>query len=339
MKKNLIKKLKQITAFSLFFVMLALSACSKETTDKEKESAKAEEDTSKKNNVNANNSKPSKTETLSYNLSIDTDTSVLDESYDISDILYGIFFEDINYAIDGGIYAEMIRNRSFEFGKLATEGAKNGWGAGDNVNFEVVDGSSDGSSLNANNPHYAVIENTGAEFSGIRNRGILNGISLVEGKEYRLSVFVKGLDGYTGPVKVVLCDQVKTDTIYGEATIDNVTGEWWKYTVSIMSNTTVSSSVRCHIQIGQGKVALDMVSLFPVDTYKNRENGLRADVVEYLAALQPKFIRFPGGCVVEGKTYESQYSWKDSIGNGMEMVINGETTVGDVAVRPQGIDI
>ncbi len=340
MKKKIIKKLKQITAFSLVLAMLSLCACSKETTDKENESTtKAEEETTKKNNVNANDSKPSKVEKLSYDLSIDTDTSVLDESYDISEILYGIFFEDINFAIDGGIYAEMIRNRSFEFGKLATDGAKNGWGTGENVTFEVVDGLADGTCLNTNNPHYAIVENTGTEFSGIRNRGILNGISLVEGKDYRVSVFVKGLDGYTGPVKIVLCDQVKTDTIYGEATIDNVTGEWWKYTVTLTSNTTIDARVRCQVQINQGKVALDMISMFPVDTYKNRENGLRADIVDYLAALEPKFIRFPGGCVVEGKTYESQYSWKDSIGNGMKMTINGETTVGDIAVRPQGIDI
>lgn len=338
MKKQLLKKLKQITAFSLVLMMLSLCACNDNSSTAEKETSKTEDET-KKNNVNANDSKPIVNNTLSYDLNIDTDTSVLDESYDISEILYGIFFEDINFAIDGGIYAEMIKNRSFEFDELAKDGAKCGWGTGDNVTFEVVDGSSDGTCLNANNPHYAIIENSGSDFSGIRNRGILSGMSLVEGKEYRLSVFVKGLDGYTGSVKVVLCDQVDLSKVYGEGTIEKVTGEWWKYTVTIKSSETVNSGVRCHIQIGQGKVALDMVTLFPVDTYKNRENGLRADVVEYLAALEPKFIRFPGGCVVEGKTYESQYSWKDSIGNGMEMTINGEKTVGDIAVRPQGIDI
>lgn len=339
MNIKLLKKFKQVIAFSLVFVMLSLCACNDDSKNSENESNVKTEDETKKNNVNANNSKPIVNNTLNYDLSIDTDTSVLDESYDISEILYGIFFEDINFAIDGGIYAEMIKNRSFEFDKLAKDGAKCGWGTGENVNFDVVDGSTDGTYLNANNPHYAIIENTGTEMSGIRNRGILSGMSLVEGKEYRLSVFVKGLDGYTGPVKVVLTDQVDLTKVYGETTIDKVTGEWWKYTVTIKSSTTVNTGVRCHIQIGKGKAAIDMVTLFPVDTYKNRENGLRTDVVEYLAALEPKFIRFPGGCVVEGKTYESQYNWKDSIGNGMEMVINGEKTVGDIAVRPQGIDI
>lgn len=342
MKKNFVKRTKQTLALFLSVVMLTGCSCSGNSNNKadNKETTEAtEEETSKKNNVNANNSKPITVDKLSYNLSIDTDTSVLDESYDISEMLYGIFFEDINYAIDGGIYAEMIKNRSFEFDELASDGGKTGWGADDNITFEIIDGSTDGTSLNSNNPHYATIENLNTEFSGIRNRGILDGIALEEGKEYRLSLFVKGLDGYTGPVKIWLTDQVDQTKNYGEAIIENVTGEWWKYTVTFTATETVSSAVRCHVMIEQGKIAIDMVSLFPVDTYKNRENGLRADVVEYLAALEPKFIRFPGGCVVEGKTYESQYSWKDSIGNGMEFTINGEVTVGDVAVRPQGIDI
>ncbi len=342
MKKNIVANLKKIV--SLFMIVTMMTACScsddsKNTAETTSSVEKTSEEETTKKVINANNSKPIINETLDYNLNIETDTSVLDESYDISDILYGIFFEDINFAIDGGIYAEMIKNRSFEFAELATDGAKNGWGTGDGVVFDVVNGLEDGTCLNENNPHYAVVENTGDSFSGIRNRGILNGIALEEGKEYRLSVYVKGLDGYTGPVKVWLTDQVDTSVTYGEAVIDKVSDSWWKYTVTFKANKTVSSAVRCHIMIEKGKVALDMVSLFPVDTYKGRENGLRADVVEYLAALEPKFIRFPGGCVVEGKTYESQYSWKDSIGNGMEMTINGEVTVGDVAVRPQGIDI
>lgn len=341
MKKRIKSVLKQ--AFSLMLIVTLLAGCSCNDSKKSDDDATVTEESKKddsKNKVNANTAKPIVEEkALDYNLSIKTDTSVLDESYDISDILYGIFFEDINHAIDGGIYAEMVKNRSFEYGDIADDGAYTGWAANDYAEFEVVDGSEDGTCLNENNTHYAIIENTGSEMSGIRNRGLLDGFAIEEGKEYRFTAFIKGLDGYTGPVEIGMYEQGEYSLGMGSARIEKVSDEWWKYTAIMKANVSGSDRLRLHVLIDEGKIAIDMVSFMPVDTYKNRENGLRADIVAYLEALEPKFIRFPGGCVVEGKTYESQYSWKDSIGNGLEFVINGQKTYGDVAARPQGIDI
>lgn len=337
MKRKFTNKLKQLISLFLVVIMLAGCSCSNNKADNNGEKDTNEEETRKV--INANNSKPIKSEPVNYNLEINDDTSILDESYDISEILYGIFFEDINYAIDGGLYAEMVKNRSFEYSSIAQDGNKNGWGTGDNVNFTVVDGSTDGTCLNENNPSYAVIENTVSGFAGIRNRGFLDGMAVKKDAKYRFSAFIKGLDGYTGPVKVMLTDSNDYGKVYGEAVIDKISNQWWKYTVEFTATETVSSEVRLQVMIEKGKAAFDMVSLFPEDTYKNRENGLRKDIVEYLEALSPKFIRFPGGCVVEGKSYESQYNWKDSIGNGLEFTINGQKTVGDVAARPLAIDI
>ncbi len=274
-----------------------------------------------------------------YSLSINGSTEGLDESYDISDILYGLFLEDINHAVDGGLYAEMIKNRSFEYGSLATGGSKHGYLTTDTsvVDFKIVNGSTDGTALNENNPQYAIVTNSGSDYQGFYNNGYLDGMAVEEGKEYKFSIYLKGLEGYKGPVKVALKDKDGTEIAGG--TIDTIKNEWWKYELTLKANATVNKKLGCYVMIEKGSVAVDMVSLFPVETYNNRENGLRADLVKYLEELNPKFLRFPGGCVIEGKTLESAYSWKDSIGNGLEFVVNGEKTVGDVAVRPQGIDI
>ena len=116
-------------------------------------------------------------------LAFDADTSALNDSYQISDLLYGIFLEDINYAVDGGLYAEMVKNRSFEFGAYASGANQHGWSVTDRdaVSFEVADGSGDGTAIHANNPHYAVVKNSGAEPAGISNGGFLDGMAVTGG--------------------------------------------------------------------------------------------------------------------------------------------------------------
>lgn len=272
-------------------------------------------------------------------LTINADTSALDASSEISPLLYGIFLEDINFAVDGGMYAQMIKNGSFEYGMLAKNSGQHGYSVSnsDTLTFEVADGSQDGTSLNENNPHYAILTNTSDSAEGIGNKGYLKGMAVQEGAVYNFSVFLKGLDGYTGPVEICIDD--KEGTVIGEASIPSVTDTWAKYECSLTANTTADKSLRLWVKIGQGKVAVDMVSLFPADTYKGRENGIRKDIGEYLEALEPKFLRFPGGCAVEGTMEENKYSWKDSIGNGLSFTVNGEETVGDVAARPLGLDI
>lgn len=259
------------------------------------------------------------------------------ESYDISDMLYGLFFEDINFAVDGGLYAEMIKNRSFEYGSMATNEEKHGWTALGDVAFEVIDGSSDQSWLNENNPHYARLTNQSGSPAGIGNEGFLDGISLEEKAIYRFSGYFRAPESYEGKLTIRLLD--RDGNSYGEAAIEGLKKEWWKHEVSITATATISKGLKLYVLMDQGTVETDMISLFPEDTYNKRENGLRKDLAEALADLSPKFIRFPGGCIVEGKTLDSAYNWKDSIGNGLAFTINGEETYGDVATRPLGINL
>lgn len=254
------------------------------------------------------------------------------DSYEISDMLYGLFFEDINFAIDGGLYAEKIKNRSFEYSKMAVGGAKCGWQSLNEVGFEIIDGSADSSALNSNNLSYARITNSKDIPDGIGNEGFLDGLAVDADTEYRFSAFLRSTQGYSGTVTVSLRDN--TGKIYGEAVIEAITGEWWRYEVSLIAKEAANKGLRLYVLIDKGTVDIDMVSLFPKDTYKGRANGLRKDLAEALEALSPKFIRFPGGCVVEGKNLSNAYDWKDSIGNGMEFVVNGKATYGDVAARP-----
>ena len=128
--------------------------------------------------------------------------------------------------------------------------------------------------------------------------------------------------------------------VVGSGTIENVTSEWKKYELKLTSSVTSNKNVKLQVTIPKGKIAIDMVSLFPQDTYKGRKNGLRKDLAEKLEELHPGFLRFPGGCVVEGATIETRYNWKDSIGadsSGQPFEFNGK--YGDVAARKQGQNI
>lgn len=259
-----------------------------------------------------------------------------DKVHDISDILYGIFIEDINFAADGGLYAEMVQNRSFEFTNLASDNEKHAWSDVGTVTAKVVKGDKTGC-LNANNPNYMVIENKSDSDAGIANEGFLDGMSIKENTGYDFSVYAKGMDSYTGPLNVKL---MNGSDVVGSGTIENVTAEWKKYELKLTSSVTSNKNVKLQVTIPKGKIAIDMVSLFPQDTYKGRKNGLRKDLAEKLEELHPGFLRFPGGCVVEGATIETRYNWKDSIGadsSGQPFEFNGK--YGDVAARKQGQNI
>lgn len=263
-----------------------------------------------------------------YTLNIDAG----DEIHDISDLLFGVFFEDINFAADGGLYAEMVANRSFEFTALAQDDALYRWNSVNNAEISVK--SDKKHSLNENNPNYLVIKGNG-EKSGIENRGFLDGMSIVEGKTYNASLYAKG--EYNGKVYVNLAVDGK---VVATDYIDNISSKWQKYTFTLNSSVTANKGVTLQVLTDGGEVYFDMISLFPEDTYKNRENGLRADMCQLLEELQPRFLRFPGGCVIEGYDMNSAYDWKDSIGvneNGDPLLFNGK--YGDVAVRSQGVSI
>lgn len=265
------------------------------------------------------------TKDLDYLIRIDgTDT------YQISDLLYGLFLEDINFAIDGGLYAEMVKNRSFEYASMAKEEGFHGFSTIGDVSYEILDGSKDNSFLNRNNPHYLRLKNKSGEFRGIKNSGFLDGMNIEANTSYDFSVYART----DTPTKICVQLKNETGTVYAESTVEISKKEWWKYATTLTTTDETPKNATLHVLITKGTIDVDMISLFPVDTYKNRQNGLRKDLASALEDLTPKFLRFPGGCVVEGESLQNAYNWKDSIGNGLEFTINGEVSYGDVAARP-----
>ena len=184
----------------------------------------------------------------------------------ISEKLFGIFLEDINHAVDGGLYAEMIKNRSFDFKASASGAAKHGWFADDGLDFSVKDGSKDNSGLNKNNESYAVLVNPSSKELGIANRGFLDGMKITKGT-YTASVYLKGLDGFTGPVKLSLGSKDKPDLLASK-TIDKITDSWKKYTVTFDVTDKLDDEARLKLSFNKGSIAADMISLMPDDTYK-----------------------------------------------------------------------
>ena len=277
------------------------------------------------------------TENSNYSLTVNAGTPV----HDISDTLFGIFIEDINFAADGGLYAEMVCNRSFEFTKLARDNERHAWSDIGEISANVVtgDGVPDGNyqPLNENNPNYMKLSNTSGEPAGIANKGFLDGMAVTEGAVYDVSAYIRGTDGYTGAVYFAIT--VDGEPV-AEETVPSVTDEWHKYEVTLTSPVTANRNVRLQVLIDGGAVDIDFVSMFPQDTYKGRKNGLRKDLAEKLEALEPKFLRFPGGCVTEGYTLDLAYDWKDSIGVGSDgepLVFGG--VYGNTAARKQGQNI
>ncbi len=272
------------------------------------------------------------TENADYTLNIDAD----DEIHDISDLLFGLFFEDINFAADGGLYAEKVVNRSFEYTELAADDAFFGWSRVGGADAQVKLDDKE-NALNENNTNYLVINNTADVPAGVANKGFLDGMSIEENAKYNFSVYAKGLDGYSGGLYARLC--IGNETV-GEGKIDAVTSEWQKHELSLTASKGAFQNVTLQLLCDKGSVAVDMVSLFPEDTFKGRENGMRKDLGIMLEELEPKFLRFPGGCIIEGNDYETAYNWKDSIAtgsNGLPLEFGGK--YGDVAARKQGINL
>ena len=218
---------------------------------------------------------------------------------------WGIFFEDINYAADGGLYAELIKNRSFEFPDHFC-----GWDISGKVTL-MNDGPFE------RNPHYVRLAPSGHrdKHTMIENHGFF-GIGVKGGEEYRFSVWARVPDGGNAKLWVDLVDNATMgeDQKMGNAGVEISGKEWKKYTAIIKPDKTFA---KAHLRIwGDGKVTTDVehVSLFPVKTYKGHENGLRADVAQALEDLHPGVFRFPGGCIVEGTDLETRYQWKNSVG-------------------------
>ncbi|MBP3330635.1 MAG: hypothetical protein J6L89_07370 [Clostridia bacterium] len=264
---------------------------------------------------------------ISADYTLDIDAS--EKSKAISDLLFGIFFEDINFAADGGLYAEKIVNRSFEYTEIAENDRLYGWNKVGNPEIEVKINDQE-NSLNANNTNYIIIKSSSP--AGIENRGFLDGMSIAKDEKYNLSLYAKG----EGRITVNLC---VNGTIISSGKIENITSQWAKYNLELTSDVDAFSGVTLQVLV-EGEASLDMISLFPENTFKNRENGMRNDLGKMLEELKPRFLRFPGGCVIEGYDEETAFSWKDSIGvdeNGEPLLFDGK--YGDVAARKQGINL
>ena len=222
----------------------------------------------------------------------------------IQSTMYGIFFEDINYAADGGLYGEMIKNRSFEFPQHLM-----GWQA-----FGCVDVKDDGPFARC--PHY--VELSAADHkdrrTGLTNEGYF-GIGLKKGEQYRFSVWAKAPKG-NGTIRVQLINENSMDERqqFAEQTLDITSADWKKYTLTLTSPLTLKHAKLRIFLKGANSVALEHISLFPVNTFKNRENGMRRDLAQALADLHPGIFRFPGGCIVEGTDLDTRYQWKNTVG-------------------------
>ena len=240
----------------------------------------------------------------------------------ISSDLFGLFFEDINYAADGGLYAELIQNRSFEYNPTEQkdwnpfsfwEYVSPGFSYG-RISVETT------SPINPNNPHYMVldVEHVGheAKFTGTSGVGLKNagfdGIVLKANDQYNFSVFMRQLS--KEPMAITISLQTSTGKVLAENKISTSAGDWKKYSANLISTESCDKANLVILATTEGKIALDVVSLFPEKTFKNRPNGLRTDLATMLADMKPRFIRFPGGCLAHGDGLGNMYRWKNTIG-------------------------
>ncbi|KRF03606.1 alpha-L-arabinofuranosidase [Paenibacillus sp. Soil766] len=235
--------------------------------------------------------------------------------------LFGIFFEDLNHAADGGLYAELVHNRSFEFDPIdrkdyhaltAWEKVERGGGSAD---LKVEDTYP----LHPRNKHYASIEvlSEGAGV-GLMNLGFNSGVSVRQGESYVFSMYARRDIDSDVPVSISIEDN--DGTMYAETLIAVNATEWTKYEARLTARATSHNGRLVILTKGKGKLYLDMVSLFPEKTFNHRSNGLRADIAALLADMKPKFMRFPGGCLVHDGSLNpedrnSMYRWKNTIGD------------------------
>ena len=228
----------------------------------------------------------------------------------LSPSMFGIFFEDINFGADGGLYPELVKNRSFEFQEPLT-----GW-------HEILGFSSKGfdppkgeltihteNPLNQLNPHYLRVRVYESGY-GFRNTGFRD-IGVESGAEYRFSAYVRS--GGPKSIRATVTDGSGHEL--ASAKLEGFDDHWKRYETVIRTNATEPHAQLNIFVDGVGNLDLDMVSLFPVDTWKHRPNGLRKDLVQLLSDMHPGFLRFPGGCIVEGRLLATRYRWKTTVGD------------------------
>ena len=219
----------------------------------------------------------------------------------ISDKLIGIFFEDISYAADGGLYAELVQNRDFEYIPRDHRGwsATTGWSASKPVVVVQVD------PLSPNNPRYAVIGN-----DTLYNDG-WDGIAVSAGAKYDFSMYVRNISERKN-FMIQLVDS--NGVVLAKAPLKTQGNSWQRYETVLTARVSCPKARLAIIGLKEVKAGIDMVSLFPQETFMHRKNGLRKDLAETIAALHPKFVRFPGGCMTHGQGLENIYHWQHTVG-------------------------
>ncbi|MBK5299212.1 MAG: alpha-L-arabinofuranosidase [Vicinamibacteria bacterium] len=231
----------------------------------------------------------------------------------IASTMYGIFFEDINFAADGGIYAEKIKNRSFEFPdplmgwkRAAVDGARGSFAAATEVPPSPA------------NARYLRITSEAGRY-GVTNDGF-RGMGIRKGERYTVSLLARRRGD--GPTSLVAQFEDPRNQAQGETLLNGLTTNWARYRGTITATETSGSRTRFRVLAdGPGTFDIDMVSVFPEDTWQGRENGLRRDLVQLLKDMKPGFLRFPGGCIVEGRFLDGRYQWKTTIGDPAERTL------------------
>lgn len=231
----------------------------------------------------------------------------------ISDLLIGIFFEDISYAADGGLYGELLQNRDFEYDPADRDGRDKNWNStfawsvkGENATFKI----DTVAPIHENNKHYAVLDVT-KQGAGLANTGY-NGVSVKQGEKYDVSLFARGINGNKS--KLIIRLQDRKGNIIGETVTSAVASDWKKMQTVITAKSTNAEAVLVVIPQKEGQINLDFISLFPQNTFMKRKNGLRADLAQVIADMKPKFVRFPGGCVAHGDGLGNMYRWNRTVG-------------------------
>ena len=266
---------------------------------------------------------------------------------EVSQNLYGIFFEEISHAGDGGLYAELVQNRGFEEhvlpssmtyenGRAVSVDSPNyehrtnrrwstpwnidqkkmlGWEVmpvGGSVKYDVVNTDKP---LHDNTPHALELKISSLNADGkviLSNTGYW-GMGLKSGDKYDLRFYVKSSD-YKGNITARISDGNHLGSVTFKV---RKIKDWTEFTGVLTSSGTTSKGKLMLEFDAPGTIYIDYVSLFPQNTYKGRKNGLRPDLVEMIQGLKPKFMRWPGGCVVEGATYENRFKWKETLGDPM----------------------
>lgn len=231
---------------------------------------------------------------------------------------YGIFFEDINHAADGGLYAELIRNRSFEFSPIDNPAYSGltAWTEHQPDGTAVSLSISNKEPMHKENPHYLVMDVIShGTAAGVKNEGFNSGIPIYEKKKYKFNMCARSDTLSTITVSLISALGTVYDSIRFE-----LNKQWNEYSGELTAKCNDFSAKLLLSMTETGKAQFSFVSLFPSETYKNRDNGLRCDIAEMLEALKPKFVRFPGGCLVHDGSLnkderDANYRWKNTIGD------------------------